>query len=70
MGYDGWFGLDLFPYRDNPVDFMTLSRDNLRLGCRVVELMKTGGAVELRRSSQHGPEMARLILDSIRKVND
>ena len=30
MGYDGWFGLDLFPYRDNPIDFMKLSVENLR----------------------------------------
>jgi sugar phosphate isomerase/epimerase len=30
MGYDGWFGLDLFPYRDNTIDFMKLSVENLR----------------------------------------
>lgn len=48
MQYDGWFGPDLFPYRDAPRKFMTLSRDNLRLGTEVVALLKQSGASALR----------------------
>jgi len=68
MEYDGWFGLDLFPYRDSPRDFMTLSRDNLRLGTEAVALLKECGAPELRRAGTNGPEMARLVRDCIRKA--
>ncbi len=68
MKYDGWFGLDLFPYRDAPRDFMTLSRDNLRLGTEAVALLKECGAEELRRSGTNGPEMARLMRDCICKT--
>jgi len=68
MEYDGWFGLDLFPYRDAPRDFMVLSRDNLRLGCEVVALLKQSGAPALRGSGACGPEMARLIRDCIAKA--
>jgi len=68
MQYDGWFGLDLFPYRDAPRDFMTLSRDNLRLGSEVVALLRENGAPALRRSGNCGPEMARLMRDCIRKA--
>jgi L-rhamnose isomerase len=67
MGYDGWFGLDLFPYRDSPVEFMELSRDNLRLGTEVVKLMRQKGADELRQAGESGPEMARLIQHCMRR---
>jgi xylose isomerase len=65
MGYDGWFGLDLFPYRDRPRDFIELARDNLRRGCAVVELMKKKGAQELRTAGTKGVEMSRLIMNCI-----
>jgi xylose isomerase len=59
--YDGWFGLDLFPYRDVPRKFIELSRDNLYLAKQVVDLMNEKGARELRASGTHGPEMAELV---------
>ena len=66
-GYDGWYGLDLFPYRDDPRKFIELSRDNLRLAKRVVELLNNeGDAAEMRRLGTFGPEMAALIRDCIR----
>jgi len=66
--YDGWFGLDLFPYRDEPKKFMELSVENLNLAKKVVELMKEKGAGELRGSGQCGPEVSVLLRDSIREV--
>ena len=66
--YDGWFGLDLFPYRDDAVDFMNLSVENLRLGQRVVKLMNERGAAELRKTGTDGPAMSRLIRDCIREA--
>ncbi|MFC1509765.1 sugar phosphate isomerase/epimerase family protein [Candidatus Omnitrophota bacterium] len=65
VGYDGWFGLDLFPYRDDPADFIKLSVENLRFAQRVVSLMNERGARELRESGEKGPEMARLLLQCI-----
>jgi len=65
VSYDGWFGLDLFPYRDVPKKFIELSRDNLHLAKRVVDLMNEKGARELRASGTHGPEMAELTRDCI-----
>jgi xylose isomerase len=65
-GYDGWYGLDLFPYRDAPRTFIELSRDNLRFAQSVVEEMNARGARELRGSGRHGPEMAVLVRDCIR----
>ena len=68
MNYDGWLGLDLFPYRDDPMKFMEISRDNLRFAYEVVALMKQKGAEELRKSGTKGPEMAELIQNCIRKA--
>ena len=65
VGYDGWFGLDLFPYRDDPAEFIKLSVDNLRFAQRVVSLMNERGASELRESGENGPAMARLLLQCI-----
>lgn len=64
-GYDGWLGLDLFPYRDPPRDFIELSRDNLRLATRVVTLMNERGARELRKSGANGCELSRLMMQCI-----
>ena len=66
--YDGWYGLDLFPYRDDPQKFIELSRDNLRLAVRVVELLNEKGAAEMRQAGTFGPEMAALIRDCIRQA--
>jgi len=68
-GYDGWFGLDLFPYRDEPRKFIELSRDNLRMAAAVVELMNHRGARELRAAGTAGPEMAALVGQCIREVS-
>lgn len=67
-GYDGWYGLDLFPYRDDPVKFMELSRDNLRLAKGAVQLLNERGARELRSAGTSGPEMATLVRDCIREA--
>ncbi len=68
MKYDGWFGLDLFPYRDDSVDFMKLSVENLRLGQEVVTLMNERGARELRKTGTDGPAMSRLLRDCMMDV--
>ncbi|MBN2090726.1 TIM barrel protein [candidate division KSB1 bacterium] len=65
-GYTGWFGLDLFPYRDDAVDFMQLSVENLRYAQRVVDLMNERGARELRQAGTDGPAISRLTRDCIR----
>ncbi len=65
-GYDGWMGLDLFPYRDDPAAFIKLSCDNLRLAEGVVTLMNERGAKELRVSGTKGIEVSRLTLACIR----
>ena len=67
-GYDDWFGLDLFPYRDDPIKFIELSRDNLRRASAVVELMNEKGANELRVEGKSGPEMASLISECINQA--
>lgn len=66
--YSGWFGLDLFPYRDDAIDFMKLSAENLNFAQAVVELMNQKGAKELRQSGTNGPAMSRLIRDCIREA--
>lgn len=68
QGYDGWFGLDLFPYRDNPIDYMRLSVENLRYGQHIVELLNKKGARELRRHGTDGPAMAQLVRECIREA--
>ena len=68
MGYDGWFGLDLFPYRDDTQKFMDLSRDNLRLAQQVVKLMNEKGAAEMRAEGTKGIELSRLMLESIQEA--
>ena len=68
MGYDGWFGLDLFPYRDDTQKFMDLSRDNLRLAQRTVHIMNENGARELRATGANGVELSRLMIESLQKA--
>ncbi len=67
-GYDGWYGLDLFPYRDKPRDFIELSVENLRLAKRVVRHMRENGAAELQKQGNKGIEMNRLIMRSIKEA--
>ena len=67
-GYDGWYGLDLFPYRDDPRSFIELSVKNLRLAQAVVELMNKRGMQELRGEAGRGPEIADLTLTCIREA--
>jgi xylose isomerase len=68
VGFDGWLGLDLFPYRDDPKEFMTLSVENLTIAMAVVDLMNKKGAKDLRKDGLHGPEMSRLMRDCIREA--
>jgi len=68
VGYDGWYGLDLFPYRDDPIAFMKLSVENLNLAQAAVELMQEKGSEALRQQSGKGPQMAKLIRDCIREA--
>ncbi len=67
--YSGWFGLDLFPYRDEPRKFIEISRDNLHLAKAVVAHLKEKGAPDMRASGKYGPEMAVLVRDCIREVS-
>lgn len=67
-GYDGWYGLDLFPYRDDARDFIELSRDNMRLAQDVARRMIDKGAPELQAAGDKGCEMNRLMMESIREV--
>jgi sugar phosphate isomerase/epimerase len=64
-GYEGWYGLDLFPYRDDPQKFMQLSVKNLRLAESVVQLLNVKGLKELRAQKGKGPEVSELIKDCI-----
>lgn len=68
VGYDGWYGLDLFPYRDDPRKFIELSRDNLVLAKDTVRLLNERGARTMREDGRFGPEMATLIRDCIREA--
>jgi len=67
-GYNGWYGLDLFPYRDDPKAFMELSVRNLRLAHSVVRLLEERGIRKLRSEKGSGPEVSRLIMDCIREA--
>jgi len=69
VGYDGWYGLDLFPYRDEPRKFIELSRDNLRLAARVVDLLNEKGARDMRTAGTSGPEMSALTRDCITQAS-
>ncbi|MFW6154708.1 MAG: sugar phosphate isomerase/epimerase family protein [Planctomycetota bacterium] len=68
VDYDGWFGLDLFPYRDDPRRFIEISRDNLHKAAAVVDLMNDRGAAELRIAGTAGPDMAVLMRDCMGEV--
>jgi hypothetical protein len=67
-GYDGWYDLDLFSYRDDPVKYMKLSVENLNLTLATVGEMKKRGSGNPRAQAGTGPEMVELVRDSIRSV--
>lgn len=67
-GYDGWYGLDLFPYRDSPRDYIELSVENLRYAKRVAKRMMEKGARDLQAEGDQGIPMHRLIMSCIREV--
>jgi xylose isomerase len=48
-GYDGWYGLDLFPYREAPEDAVAESIKNLQFG---YELLERVPRAELRECMQ------------------
>lgn len=68
-GYNDWYGLDLFPYRDDPHKFMKLSVENLNYAQNVVNLMNERGARELRKQKGIGTEMSVLLRDCIREAD-
>lgn len=68
LEFDGWFGLDLFPYRDSAEDFIKLSVENLRMGQEIVDLLNEKGAREIRKDGTRGPEMSRLMRECIQEV--
>jgi len=68
MGYDGWYGLDLFPYRDDIQKFMEVSRNNLRLAERTVEIMNRNGASALRAAGTKGLELSELMIKSLQEA--
>ena len=68
MGYDGWYGLDLFPNRDDTQKFMEVSRNNLRLAERTVEIMNRNGASALRAAGTKGLELSELMIKSLQEA--
>jgi len=51
LGYDGWYGLDLFPAREDPVEALQQSIDNIKL---MVTLLNRADRKELRAGLQEG----------------
>jgi len=51
VGYDGWFGLDLFPAREDPVEALQQSIDNIRL---MVTLLSRVDRKELNAGLKEG----------------
>jgi len=65
INYQGWHGLDLFPFRDEAKKFIKLSRNNLELGYAVVDELKERNIKELQLSGERGPEVTQLIISVI-----
>jgi len=51
VGYDGWFGLDLFPAREDPVEALQQSIDNVKL---MVALLNRVDRKQLKAGLQEG----------------
>ncbi len=65
INYQGWHGLDLFPFRDEAKKFIKLSRSNLELGYAVVDELKQRNIKELQISGERGPEVTQLIIGAM-----
>jgi len=63
INYQGWHGLDLFPFRDEAKKFIKLSRNNLELGYAIVDELKERGIKDLQASGERGPEVTQLVID-------
>lgn len=50
-GYDGWFGLDLFPYREDPADAVRESIRNLQFGYELLDRVPREAWYEVFRSA-------------------
>jgi len=46
VGYDGWYGLDIYPYREDPVQACNQSIENIKLAAKFIERV---GADRLRQ---------------------
>jgi len=51
VGYDGWFGLDLFPAREDPVEAVQQSIDDIKL---MIALLNRVDRKELKAGLQEG----------------
>ena len=51
VGYDGWYGLDLFPVREDPIEALQQSIDNIKL---MVTLLNRADKKELKAGLQEG----------------
>lgn len=67
VNYSGWHGLDLFPYRDDAVNYIKLSRNNLELGYAVVDVLKEAGISTLQSDCEKGTEIAQLVIEVMMK---
>lgn len=65
INYQGWHGLDLFPFRDEAKKFIKLSRNNLELGYAVVDELKERDIRNLQMSGEKGPEVTQLIIGTM-----
>jgi sugar phosphate isomerase/epimerase len=65
-GYDGWFGLDLFPYREDPAQVVDQTIKNLRFGYELLDRVpRTQLQENMRTSNAIGiAEMMRKMLGS------
>lgn len=50
-GYDGWFGLDLFPYREDPADAVRESIRNLQFGYELLDRVPREAWYEVFRTA-------------------
>ena len=65
VDYSGWHGLDLFPYRDEAIKYIKMSRNNLELGYAVVDILKEKGLGTLQKDCEKGPEISQLIIETL-----
>ena len=51
VGYDGWYGLDIYPYREDPVQACEQSIEQIKLAVKFIERV---GVDKLRQLIRHG----------------